>query len=97
MYAPVTFKDSRAEQLSIDNKLKVKKFISENNLKELETHPYEMYYDGSCYYINDKNEIYRISKFGGTIFTGPHKLHKPLPGGSYVMNNITYVNGERIK
>lgn len=24
-----------------------------------------MYYDGSCYYTNDKNEIYRI---GSTIF-----------------------------
>lgn len=96
MYAPVTFKDSRAEQRSIDNKLKVKQFISENNLKKLETHPYKMYFDG-WYYINDKNEIYRISKFGGTIFAGPHELHKRLPGGSYVMNNITYVNGKRIK
>jgi hypothetical protein len=34
-----------------------------------------MYYDGSCYYTNDKNEIYRI---GSTIFPGPHELHKPF-------------------
>lgn len=93
MYAPVTFKDSRAEQRSIYNKLKVKQFISENNLKKLETHPYKMYYDGSCYYINDKNEIYRISVFGGSIFAGPHELHKPIDRGSYVLDNITYENG----
>jgi hypothetical protein len=78
MYAHVTFKDSRAEQRQNDTKLKIEQFISSNNLKILENHPYEMYYDASCYYINDKNEIYRISIMGGTIFSGPHELHKPL-------------------
>lgn len=73
MYAPVTFKNSRQDQ-------QIKQFISENNLTKLETHRYEVYYDGSCYYTNDKNEIYRISEFNGTIFAGPHELHKPLPG-----------------
>jgi hypothetical protein len=79
MYAPVTFKDSKAEQRIIDSKLKVNQFISANNLRKLENHPYEMYYDASCYYINDKNVIYRISELSGTIYTGPHELHKPLP------------------
>lgn len=79
MYARVSFKDSRSEQRFIDNKLKIDQFISSNNLRELKNHPYEMYYDGSSYYINDKNKIYRISKMSGTIFSGPHELHKPLP------------------
>lgn len=85
MYAPVTFKDSRSEQRFIDNKLKVNQFISDNNLKELNTHRYEMYFDGSCYYTNEKNEIYRISKTSGTIFAGPHELHKPIGGGPNTM------------
>ena len=53
-------------------------FIRLNGLKKLENHPYVMYYDASSYYINDKNEIYRISIISNSIQPGPHALRKKL-------------------
>lgn len=72
MYAPVTFKDSRQEINLQKSLVNIQQFILNNNFKKLENHPYVMYLDASDYYINDKNEIYRISKFG-KIYTGPHE------------------------
>jgi hypothetical protein len=70
MHSPVRFKDSRSEQLIIDENLKLEKFIAENNFKKLENHQYLLYLDRSSYYTNDKNEVYRISK-SGTILDSP--------------------------
>jgi hypothetical protein len=73
MYAPVRYGDLKTKQLRIDAKLKLEKFITENNFKKLENlekYGYPIYLDNSSYYTDVKNEIYRISKCG-TILDGP--------------------------
>lgn len=71
-YSPITFKSN--EKYYDDNtrikKQYVQDFIKNNNLRVLENHSYPIYLDASKYYINDKNEVYRI---GTTIIhSGPH-------------------------
>jgi hypothetical protein len=72
-YSRITFKSSEKDYNNTQMKKQyVQDFIKNNNLRKLENHSYPIYLDTSKYYINDKNEVYRISTTFGEIHSGPH-------------------------
>lgn len=72
-YLNSTIEDSRAKQASEDCENYKKNFIKEHNLRELnyKDHDFEYYLDGTKYYTNDANEVYRITL--SKVIPGPHK------------------------
>lgn len=76
--SPVKFEDSRQKKRMIGDKNYINNFIKTNNLRKLayNDNDLEYYFDGTQYYIDDKNEVYRI--FLGGIESGPHKKRKSL-------------------
>jgi len=77
-YSPLTFTDSRAKNERAATKNYIDNFIKTNNLREYKYHEHDLtyYFDGTRYYINDKNEVYRMHLSG--IDPGPHKKRTPL-------------------
>lgn len=73
MYSPVNFEDSRSKTTIKNNKERIQNYIRDNNLQEipygeLDEKLYPYYLDGTKYYMNNRNEIIRIT-LAGRIYT----------------------------